>query len=125
MNISNVKFDTGPPTNHQLPVLCIALTNIAIGVTGPPHPEISILPPLPALQEHDGMASPHLGDLVDRRSESAARVVLAHVQLGFLLGMGGERHEVFEEVAVARRDATGGDEEEALLVVVASVGFDG
>lgn len=122
VNVGDVEFDTGSSGGHELLVAAVIANAAAAAAASPTEPEVSILPPLATLQEHDGVTASHLGDLVDGLAVSAATVVLAHVELALLLGVRGELAQVLHEVAVAGCDAAGGDEEEALLVVVAAVG---
>ena len=129
MNIGNVKLDGRSPQSHQRflrrPLLPTSTTTSTILNTRPTQPEIPVLTPLPTLQKQHRMTSPHLGDFVNGPSYTPRGVILARVEFALLLGVGEELAQVLEEMAVAGGDGAGGDGEEALFVVVASVGGDG
>jgi hypothetical protein len=71
------------------------------------------------------MTPSNFGDFVDGGTVSPSRVIFTDVEFAFFLGVGDELSQVLEEVTISRRDAARGDYEEALFVVIASVGGDG
>ena len=123
MNVGDVEFGRGSRGEcRSCKSVSVDSTSTAsaLHMSRVSEPEVAIHPPLPNLQKRHGGTAIHLGNLVDGRAESAF-VIFGDVELAFLFGVGEERVQVFQEVAVAGGGGAGGEEEEAGFVAVASV----